>query len=40
MIGDYGVEENVSSEDASKTIEWAEEFIRVAEDYFTGNNTE
>lgn len=39
-IGDYGVEGNVSSEDASKTIEWAEEFIRVAEDYFTGNNTE
>jgi uncharacterized protein (UPF0332 family) len=38
-IGDYGIEQNVSSEDASQTIEWAEEFIRAAEDFFKGDIT-
>jgi uncharacterized protein (UPF0332 family) len=32
-IGDYGIEDSVSTSDAMQTVEWAEEFIRAAENY-------
>lgn len=32
-IGDYGIEDNVSTSDAMQTVEWAEEFIQAAEHY-------
>jgi len=35
-IGDYGIENNVTSSDANQAIGWAEEFINVAEKYLKG----
>jgi len=34
LIDDNGIEQNISSEDANQTIEWAEDYNRAAEDYF------
>jgi uncharacterized protein (UPF0332 family) len=34
LIGDYGIEKKVSPEEASRIIDWAEEFIKAAETYF------
>jgi len=32
-IGDYGVEENVSIEEAHKVVQWAREFLSVTRKY-------
>jgi len=36
LIGDYGVEKNVSADEASQIVEWAEEFLSAAETYLGG----
>lgn len=38
-IGDYGMEENVSAQDTKQAIEWAEEFIDLAENYLRGKTS-
>jgi uncharacterized protein (UPF0332 family) len=38
QIGDYGVERNVSDEDAMQVISWAEEFFKAAEEYLKNNS--
>jgi uncharacterized protein (UPF0332 family) len=38
-IGDYGIEENVSRQDANQAVEWAEEFINAAEVYLQGKTS-
>jgi uncharacterized protein (UPF0332 family) len=37
QIGDYGVEKNVSDQDAEQVVVWAVEFYRAAEEYLGEN---